>query len=106
MNSARLPVAVQSVSWPPPLLELAGLAARVEAVHVHDRDTIVRVFDEVAHARVAVAIPEHELVRPLHRVLGRGPLTRVVRAHLEEHGTPSRAFGFVAISMPSTVRPS
>ena len=66
-------------------LQLAGLARGVEAVRVDDRDDDrARGLDQPPGLRVAAAVAEDELVRPLHRVLGRRPLARVVRAHLEE----------------------
>ena len=68
-------------------LQLAGLARGVEAIGVDDRDDDrARALHQPLRPRVAVAIAEDQLVGPLHRVLGRRPLPRVVSAHLQEHG--------------------
>ena len=60
------------------------LAREVEAVDVDDRDhDRPHLLDEARDLRVA-AVAAHQLERPLHRVLARGPLARVVDAQLEE----------------------
>ena len=67
--------------------QLAGLARGVEAVGVDDRhDDRARGLHQPLGLGVAAAVAEDQLVGPLHRVLGRRPLARVVRAHLEEDG--------------------
>ena len=67
-------------------LQLAGLARGVEAVGVDDRDDDrARAAHEPVRSRVALPVAEDQLVGPLHRVLGRRPLARVVGAHLQEH---------------------
>jgi hypothetical protein len=60
------------------------LARQVEAVDVDDRDhDRAHVLDEARDLRVA-AVAADQLERPLHRVLARRPLARVMDAHLQE----------------------
>ena len=65
-------------------VRLARLAREVEAIRVHDRhDDRPDTADERASARIARAVAAHQLVRPLQRVLGRGPFIGVVHPELE-----------------------
>ena len=76
----------RSVAWPPPFpysSPASRLALKPSGLTIGT--TIVRgPRHEVARARVAVPVAVHQLVRPLHGVLARGPLARVVHAELEE----------------------
>ncbi len=61
-------------------------AAEVEAVGVDDRDDdVAGGVDELRDLRV-VAVAVDEVVRPLHRMLRRGPLAGVMQAELQEDG--------------------
>ena len=90
MNSASStsPLPSRSVPWPPPF-PYSSPASRLalKPSGFTTGTTIVRVFGhEVANAGVTAAVAENQLVGPLHRVLARGPLARVVHAELEEDG--------------------
>ena len=68
------------------LVGRAGGAARgLEAVRVDDRhDDVAAVPHDVGGARVTGLEAVDQLVGPLHRVLARGPLARMVDAHVQE----------------------